>query len=59
MTGQFAEIHAYQCKSCGAVLTTATGMRRHAERCRYSEPQVDGQIAFYNESEGHDCAVVP
>lgn len=39
---QFKEIFAWKCFKCGRVLTTPEGAERHAQKCKYAVPVMEG-----------------
>lgn len=47
---QYETVAVKVCKKCKAVLKTHGGAIRHAKRCQYAEPQIDGQISFMEEA---------
>lgn len=49
MRDQFLNRPAWQCQKCRAIFLTELGMRRHAEKCNYQEPELEGQVSLYEQ----------
>lgn len=49
MSSQFLERPAWQRQKCKAVFLTESGMSRHAEKCNYKEPILEGQVSLYEQ----------
>lgn len=43
---QYSGIQTWKCKKCGAVLQAKKGLHRHAQRCEYTQPVLEGQITI-------------
>ena len=51
---QFQERNAWQRQKCKAVFLTQSGMGKHAEKCSYQQPALEGQVSLYEQDRKRD-----